>query len=172
MRPPSRRRRRCGGRQYARDVRFAWAMPGGPRARLTPSRRDVRAGGAGATYSREGTDAGGGHRRKDVGKGGAGAAQEISAQGALGRRIPARGRARERDAGAGGGRQRRDAGEEDAAARRPRRMRWGAVCPRGDERKKETPAEGRRRRPRRGRWGAICPRGDGREKGTPAEGRR
>ena len=107
-------------------------------------------------------------RRQGGRRGGAG---DLRA-GALGRRIPARGRARERDAGAGGVRQRRDAGEENAAARRPRRMRWGAVCPRGDERKKETPAEGRRRRPRRGRWGAICPRGDGREKGTPAEGRR
>ena len=36
-------RRRRGGRQYDRIVRFARAMPGGPQARWTPSRGDVRA---------------------------------------------------------------------------------------------------------------------------------
>ena len=90
-------------------------MPGGPRARLTPSLGDVRAGGAGVTYAREGTDAGGGHRRRDVGKGGAGAAQETSAQGAP--RGDGRGRGTQaREGGASGGMPARKTQRQDVRA--------------------------------------------------------
>ena len=126
---------------------------------------DLRAGGVGAPHPREGTGAGEGRRR------GRGAPAEgcrrgersgkTSAQDALGRRMPARRRTQEGDAGGGT----QETSAQGALGRHMparRRTREGDTCG-------GTPARGMhrryRRRPCRGR-------GDGRRRGEPAEGRR